>query len=136
MAKTLNNVHQKHKETLKEYVRQFCTIWNSIPHIQDIEVINAFREGVTDGPTVDRLALKKPKTVGQLLAIANGCIEMAEARSLLEGGNGKKKNDDREVHVTGSGAEASGGHVKRPKGVEKWCSIHHSISHDLSECYV
>jgi hypothetical protein len=39
---------------------------NDIPHIQDIEIINAFRDAVSDLKTVEEIAMKKPKTVVEL----------------------------------------------------------------------
>jgi hypothetical protein len=66
---------------------------NDIPHIQDIEIINAFRDAVSDLKTVEEIAMKKPKTVVDLPAIADVCIEASEARArLLESrGKGTKK---------------------------------------------
>jgi hypothetical protein len=33
---------QRHDESLHNYVKRFCNARNAIPHIQDIEIINAF----------------------------------------------------------------------------------------------
>lgn len=40
---------------------------NKISNIQEIEVINAFRNAITDMTTVERIAIKKPKTMAELL---------------------------------------------------------------------
>jgi hypothetical protein len=45
-AETLNTIKQRHDESLRDYVKRFCNARNTIPHIQDIEIINAFRDGV------------------------------------------------------------------------------------------
>jgi hypothetical protein len=41
------------------------------PYIQDIKIINAFRDGVSDIKTVEEIAMKKPKTVANLLTVTN-----------------------------------------------------------------
>jgi hypothetical protein len=52
-AETLKNIKQKHDESLHDYVKHFYNARNSIPHIQDIEIINAFHDGVSDIKTVE-----------------------------------------------------------------------------------
>jgi hypothetical protein len=51
-------------------VKCFCNARNAIPYIQDIEIINAFCDGVSDIKTVEEIAMKKPKTVADLLVVA------------------------------------------------------------------
>jgi hypothetical protein len=48
---------------------------NIIPNIQDIEIINVFRDGVTDIKTDEKITMKKPKIVSVLLAVAEESIE-------------------------------------------------------------
>jgi hypothetical protein len=43
-------------------VKHFYNIRNDIPYIQDIEIINVFRDGVNDIKTVEEIAMKKSKT--------------------------------------------------------------------------
>jgi fructose 1,6-bisphosphatase len=62
-------------------VKHFCNARNAIPYIQDIEIINAFRDGVSDIKTVEKIAMKKPRTVADLLAVADVCIEASDART-------------------------------------------------------
>jgi hypothetical protein len=62
-----------------ETMKRFYNARNTIPYIQDIEIINAFRDGVSDIKTVEEITIKKPKTVVNLLAIANVCIKVFEA---------------------------------------------------------
>jgi hypothetical protein len=55
---------------------------------------------------VEEILMKKPKTVVDLLVVADICIEASEARArLLEShGNGPlRKKDDREVNTTDQG---------------------------------
>jgi hypothetical protein len=88
-------------------MKHFCNTRNTIPYIQDIEIINAFHDGVSDIKIVEEIAMKKPKTVANLLAVADVCIEASKAgaRLLKSRGNGlsKKKQDDREVNTTDRG---------------------------------
>jgi hypothetical protein len=41
-AETLKTIKQRHDESLRDYVKRFYNARNAIPHIQDIEIINAF----------------------------------------------------------------------------------------------
>jgi bacterioferritin-associated ferredoxin len=76
-------------------VKHLCNARNTIPHIQDIKIINAFCDGVSDIKTVEEIIMKNPKTVADLLAVADVCIKALEARAqLLESrnkGHPKKK---------------------------------------------
>jgi hypothetical protein len=60
-------------------VKHFCSARNTTPYIKDIDIINAFRNRVSDIKTVEEIAMKKPKTVVDLLTVANTCIEASEA---------------------------------------------------------
>jgi hypothetical protein len=106
-AETLKNIKQKHDESLWDHVKRFCNTRNVIPYIQDIEIINAFRDRVSDIKTVEEIATKKPRMVADLLAFIDICIEASEARArLLESrgkGPAKKRQDDRKVNTTNRG---------------------------------
>jgi hypothetical protein len=78
-VETLKTIKQKHDESLHDYVKRFYNVRNAIPHIQDIEIINAFRDGINDIKTVEDIVIKKSKTMADLLAVANICIEASEA---------------------------------------------------------
>jgi hypothetical protein len=152
-TETLNTIKHKHDESLRDYVQHFYNARNGIPHIQDIEIINAFHDGVSDIKIVEEIAMKKPKTVADLLAVADICIEASEARArLLESrGTGlSRKMDDREVNTMERGDQKDHrGHryhrkqssdqkekrpFRRPDGAKKWCEIHRTDGHDLEEC--
>jgi hypothetical protein len=92
--------------SLWDYVKHFCNARNAIPDIQDIEIINAFRDRVNDLKTVEEIAIKKPKTVADLLAVIDVCIEAFEARARLLESRGKgtsRRKDDREVNTADQG---------------------------------
>jgi hypothetical protein len=88
-------IKQKHDESLRDYVKCFCSVKNAILYIQDIEIINAFHNGVSDIKTVEEIAMKKPRIMADLLAVTNVCIEASEAWVWLLQSRGKgpsKKN--------------------------------------------
>jgi hypothetical protein len=113
-AKTLKTIKQKHDESLHDYVKHFCSAKNGIPHIQDIDIINAFCDGVSDIKTVELIAMKKLKMMADLLMVADICIEASEARARLLESRGKgssRKRDDREVNAAEQGDQKDrGGH--------------------------
>jgi hypothetical protein len=80
-TETLKTIRQKHNESLRDYVKHFYNARNAIPYIQDIKIINAFRDRVINIKTVEEIDIKKPKTVADLLAVTNTCIEAFEARA-------------------------------------------------------
>jgi hypothetical protein len=103
-TETLKTIKQKQDESLRDYVKYFCNARNVIPHIQDIEIINTFRNGVSDIKTVEEIAMKKPKTVTDPLAVTDICIEASEAWARLLKSRGKgssRKKEDREVNTAG-----------------------------------
>jgi hypothetical protein len=88
-AETLKTIKQKHDESLRDYVKCFCNARKDTLHIQDIEIINAFRDGVSDLKTMKEIAIKKPKTVADLLMVPDVCTEASEARARLLESRGK-----------------------------------------------
>jgi hypothetical protein len=106
-AETQKTIKQKHDESLWDYMKCFCNVRNAIPYIQDIEIINAFCDRVSDIKTVEEIAMKKPRMVANLLVVADVCIEASEAwaRLLQSHGKGpsKKKHDDQKVNTTNQG---------------------------------
>jgi hypothetical protein len=151
-AETLKTIKQKHDECLRDYVKRFYNARNGIPHIQDIEIINSFRDDVSDVKTVEEIAMKKSKMVANLLVVDDICIETSEARARLLESRGKgpsRKKDDREINTAEQGDQRDrGGYRYRgkqfsnqkerrlfrcPDDTEKWCEIHRTDVHDLEE---
>jgi hypothetical protein len=64
-------------------VKYFYNARNDIPYIQEIEIIKAFHDRVSDIKTVEEITMKKPRTVVDLLAVADVCIEASEAQARL-----------------------------------------------------
>jgi hypothetical protein len=106
IADTLKTIKQKHDVSLRGFVKCFYNARNAIPYIQDIDIINTFRNRVSDIKIVEEIAMKKPKMVANLLVISDVCIEAFEAQArLLESramGPSRKK-DNREVNTVDRG---------------------------------
>jgi hypothetical protein len=62
-------------------VKHFYNARNTIPYIQDIKIINTFRDGVNDIKTVEEITMKKSKIVVDLWAFIDVCIKNSKARS-------------------------------------------------------
>jgi hypothetical protein len=60
-------------------VKRFCNARNAILYIQNNEIINDFYDGVNDIKTIEKIVMKKPKAIADLLAVTVVCIEASEA---------------------------------------------------------
>jgi hypothetical protein len=83
-AETLKTTKRKHDESLLDYVKHFYNVRNVIPSIQDIEIINVFHDGgggVTEIKIVEEIVMKMPKTVADLLPVANEWIEASKGQA-------------------------------------------------------
>jgi hypothetical protein len=78
IVETLKTIRQKHDESLQDYVKHFCNVRNAIPYIQNIDIINVFHDVVSDIKIIDEIDMKKPKTVADLLAVVDVCIEASD----------------------------------------------------------
>jgi hypothetical protein len=107
-TETLKTIKQKPDESLRDYVKYFYNAGNTIIIIQDIEIINAFWDGVSDIKTIEEITMKKPKLVSDLLAVTNVCIETSKAWAWLldswnKGTSKKKQQEDWEVNTADHG---------------------------------
>jgi fructose 1,6-bisphosphatase len=59
-------------------VKCLCNARNAISNIQDIKIINAFHDGVSDIKTVEEIIMKKPKSMADLLAVVDICIKASD----------------------------------------------------------
>jgi hypothetical protein len=78
-AEMLKTIKQKTDKSLHDFVKHFCNSRNVILHIQDIKIINTFHDSVTDLKTVEEIAIKKVKTMANLLIVIDECIKALEA---------------------------------------------------------
>jgi hypothetical protein len=105
-AETQKTIRQKHDKSLWDYMKHFCNVKNTSPYIQDIEIINVFRDGVSNIKTMEEIAKKKPKVVANLLTVTDVCIEASEARARLLETQGKgtsRMKEDHEVNTANWG---------------------------------
>jgi hypothetical protein len=106
-AETMKTIKEKHNESLWDYMKYFCNARNAIPYIQDIEIINAFLDGVSYIKTMEEIIMKKPRMVADLLTVADICIEVSKAQAQLfeshDKGPLRKKQDDWEINTTDRG---------------------------------
>jgi hypothetical protein len=82
-TETLKTIKQKHDESLRNYIKQFCNARNATPYIQDMKIINAFCDEVSDIKIVEEIAMKKPKTVADLFTVADVCNKASKAQARL-----------------------------------------------------
>jgi hypothetical protein len=121
-TETLKTIRQKYDESLWDYVKHFCNARNGIMYIQDIEIIIAFRDGVSDIKTVEEITMKKPKMVANLLAVVDVCIEAFKARARLlesQGRGASRKKEDREVNTADRGDHKDQGYHGKQSSEKK-----------------
>jgi hypothetical protein len=96
-VEAVKTIKKKPDEILRNFIKHFCNTKKAIPHIQDIKIINASRDGVTDLKTVEEIAMKKPKMVVDLLPIVNECIEASKVRAQFFDNRGKGSKKSRKT---------------------------------------
>jgi hypothetical protein len=62
---------QKHNESLRSYIQQWSIIKNSAVNVSDERAIDAFTVGLRQADLVEEMGRIKPKTVAELMDIAN-----------------------------------------------------------------
>jgi hypothetical protein len=67
----LASVVQKKRESLREFIQQFCNKRNIIPEVDDKSIIMFFKKGVRDLSLIHKLIMKTPRTSEAMFAIAN-----------------------------------------------------------------
>ena len=63
-------MYQKPGETLRSFIRRFSEKRNSIPNITEVEVINAFINGIHNSDLRNKLNRKPPTRMGDMLNTA------------------------------------------------------------------
>jgi hypothetical protein len=67
----LASVIQKKGESLWEFIQRFCDKRNIIPKVDDKSIIMFFKKGLRDSSLIRKLIMKNPRTLKEMLAIAN-----------------------------------------------------------------
>jgi hypothetical protein len=70
---------QKKDETLHSYVQRWSVIKNSAEDISDERAIYAFSAGLRRSDLVEEIGRTKPKTVFELMEVANGFADGEDA---------------------------------------------------------
>jgi hypothetical protein len=156
----LHAVRQEPGETLRTFISRFTKVRGTIPRISDASIIMAFRQGVRDEKTLEKLATHDVETVPTLFALADKCARAIEGRAwhstpqteaAQSGGSGavprdgkKKKKKDRDYQKSRSTAlvvaAATGGrgdrnkHRRPQRGNIGSCPMHPNGRHSAAEC--
>jgi hypothetical protein len=121
-------------------------------------IILVFSEGVTNKRLVGKLGTHNVETIAKLFALVDKCAQEAEAHNSTERRNapeepaslkcsrpGNKKNKRKAIaalviegcNKPAMGRKPAGGSQKlapAKQGYDKWCEIHRTDRHDLTEC--
>ena len=79
-------------ETLRGYIQRWTTLKNSAVDVSDESAIRSFREGVRRKELKEELGRQKPKTIAEMMDIAN---RWADGEESVKGDRGRSpRNDD------------------------------------------
>jgi hypothetical protein len=62
---------QKKGESLREFIQCFCNKRNVIPEVDDKSIFKFFKKVLRDSSLIRKLALNNPRTLEEILEIAN-----------------------------------------------------------------
>jgi hypothetical protein len=62
---------QKKGESLREFIQCFCNKRNVIPEVDDKSIFKFFKKVLRDSTLIRKLALNNPRTLEEILEIAN-----------------------------------------------------------------
>ena len=97
-------MRQNDDETLRQFIKRFSQVRNSIPEVSDSSVIRAFKQAVRSRRITEDIALNPPDTVAELFEMADRYATASEAvewnntidredNTSREPGEGSKKKD-------------------------------------------
>jgi hypothetical protein len=105
----LANVVQKKGDSLREFIHHFCNKRNIILEVDDKSVVMFFKKGLRDSSLIWKLAMKNPRTLEEILAIANKYD--LEEEATLDNREQKKEKESGQIDQPSS----SNGHDKNWK---------------------
>jgi hypothetical protein len=70
---------QKKGQSLREFIQRFYNKRNVITEVDDKSIIMFFKKGLRDSSLIRKLTMKNPRTLEEMLAIANKCTLVEEA---------------------------------------------------------
>ena len=88
----LAQVKQEKGESTRKYIQRFCNKRNTIPDIQDHAVIRSFIDGLRNDRLFEKLARSQPKTVKDMLHIADKYALSEEALQKTRSKGDEKKD--------------------------------------------
>ena len=77
----LHAVRQEPGETLRKFISRFTKVLGTIPHIFYASIITAFRQGVRDEKTLEKLATPDVETIPTLFTLVDKCARAAKGRA-------------------------------------------------------
>ena len=75
----LHRMKQKTNETLRQYIKRFSQVRNSIPEIAESSVIQAFKAGLRNRRFTEDIAINPPRTTVELFDTADKYAAASEA---------------------------------------------------------
>ena len=91
----LRSCRQEDNESLRDYIRRFSRLYNTLPNITGSDAVNAFTTGTSCRTLVHKLGRKGPQTIKELLDIATKHATGEEAVGAVYGcAKGKAKWDE------------------------------------------
>jgi hypothetical protein len=105
----LANVIYKKGESLREFIQRFCNKRNIISEVDDKSIVMFFKKGLRDPVLIQKLAMKNPRMLEAMFAIANKYALVEEVT--LDTKEQKKEKDSGHVDQPSS----SKGHDKKRK---------------------
>ncbi|CAO2209941.1 unnamed protein product [Urochloa humidicola] len=75
----LGQLRQRKNETLRKFIQRFSKKRNSIPFVDERDVITAFQRGIANGVLINRWTHRPPRTVNEMFAVANSWADGEEA---------------------------------------------------------
>ncbi|CAO2210141.1 unnamed protein product [Urochloa humidicola] len=74
----LSQLRQRKNETLREFIQRFSKKRNSIPFVDERDVITAFHRGIANGVMINRWIYRPPRTVNEMFTVANSWADGEE----------------------------------------------------------
>ncbi|CAN6201259.1 unnamed protein product [Urochloa humidicola] len=75
----LGQLRQRKDETLREFIWRLSEKRNSIPFVDEHDVITAFHNGIANGVLINKWTRRRPRMVNEMFAITNSWDDGEEA---------------------------------------------------------
>ena len=78
-VKNFSHANRKKGECLRSYIQQWSAVKNSAVDVSDESAIRSFKEGVRRKELKAEFGRQKPKTIGEMMEIANRWVDREES---------------------------------------------------------